>query len=108
MQMLLLLLLLSAGAHAETTNTSVSTSTETDTWKRVDKSLNEGVRTAKKKFIDAADEDKKPKEKKPAEGLDKVTDSLNDAWDSALKGVGKVLKTQQISTSTSTSTATEK
>ena len=61
--------------------------------------------------MDADSGEKKPAKKneagKDANGheLEKVTDSLNEAWDSAVKGVGKVLKSQQTGTSTSTATA---
>jgi hypothetical protein len=68
----------------------------------VDKSLSEGVKTAKKKFMDADDGKKKEAPKKSDGELDKVADSLNEAWDNTLKGVGKILKTQETNSKTTT------
>lgn len=116
MEILLLLVsifLAAPGFAGETvTTTSSSTATETSTWKRVDKSLSDGVRTAKSKLMedDKAKKDapeKTPEAKKEKGDLDKVTDSLNDAWDGVLHGAGKVLKTQQTGSATSTSTVTK-
>lgn len=104
---------MAAFAVPTSSRTETSTYTETNTWKRVDKALNDGVRAAKKKFVDAHDTVTKTSTATgtrsstgtgPEGELDKVADSLNEAWDSVLKGAGKVLKTQQTSTNTQTST----
>lgn len=82
---------------------------EPTVWQKVDRTLTEGAQTIKKKFMTeepekpaaktkarhSAKSDSTSKEKGGIErDVDKVTDSLNEAWDGALKGVGRVLKTQ--------------
>lgn len=101
-------LLLAASCSSAGTGAATSTGTDTSVWKKVDKSLTDGVRTVKKKLLEPEEKPKETPKRKSSNGheLEEVTDSLNEAWDSVVRGAGKLLKTQQTGTGTETSTAT--
>jgi hypothetical protein len=91
-------------AEAATQQETKQSRKEPTTAEKVDKSLSEGIQTFKKQFMTAEEEkssekargekSRAAKSKKGGNDLEKAADSLNSAWDGVLKGVGKILGTQ--------------